>query len=435
MALDIVAVFILVFINGFFVAAEFAIVKVRSTQIDELNGDDNRRAKTAKHVLGRLDLYLSASQLGITMASIALGWIGEPAMAHFVEPVIGWLGVQDPKIVQGVSFFLGFSVITFLHITLGEQAPKYAAIKYPRAFTLTVALPLRLFYVIFRPFIFILNASANLMLRSVGIHPSGEYGLVQSEEELRLMIADGRKRGVIDATEHRFIENIFDFSETSVKEIMAPRPEVFALNADHPFPENWKRAVDSGYSRIPVYRDSIDAIIGVLYVKDLFKTERQSENTKLESILRPAYFVPGAASISRLMQEMLQLKTHLGVVIDEFGGTSGIVTLENIIEKIVGQIQDEYDDEKSAFESQPDGSYLVSPSVSIEEFNRHFTAPLPEDDRYKTLAGFLNNRTGHIPHLAERILYAPFAFTVTKKSPKRILQVRVDVDPAVHPEK
>ncbi len=430
MALDILAVFLLVFINGFFVAAEFAIVKVRSTQIDELVDENNQRANTAKHVITHLDIYLSASQLGITMASIALGWIGEPAMAHLVEPVIGWVGITEPRIINGVSFFIGFSIITFLHITLGEQAPKYAAIQYPRAFTMGVALPLRLFYVIFRPFIYVLNASANLMLRVVGIRLEGESGVVQSEEEIRLMIANGRKSGVIDATEYKFIENIFNFTETTAGDIKVPRPEIFALNADESFSKNWKLAIDSGYTRIPVFRNSIDSIIGILYVKDLFKIDGKSEVTRLETVLRPVYFVPETTSINRLMQDLLQQKMHLGVVIDEFGGTSGIVTLENIIEKIVGKIQDEYDDERNEIEPQPDGSYLVSPSISIDDFNRHFRSEVPEDTNYKTLAGFLNDRAGHIPHLSEKIEYQPFTFTITKKNPKRIQQVRVDVDPA-----
>lgn len=430
MALDLLAVFILVFINGFFVAAEFAIVKVRSTQIDELIRDNHHRAKTAKHVINHLDIYLSASQLGITMASIALGWIGEPAMAHLVEPAIGWAGITEPKIIHGISFFLGFSIITFLHITLGEQAPKYAAIQYPKSFTMAVAMPLKIFYVLFRPFIFMLNASANLMLRAVGIHPADTSGITQSEEEIRLMIADGRKSGVIDATEYKFIENIFDFTETTAREIMIPRPEVFALNAEDPFMKNWKCAIDSGYTRIPVFRETVDSTIGILYVKDLFKIDKNSGDVKLETILRPVFFVPGATSINKLMQDLLQQKMHLAVVIDEFGGTSGIVTLEDIIEKIVGKIQDEYDDERSDIERQPDGSYLVFPSISVDEFNRHFQAGIPEDTNYKTLAGFLNDRAGHIPHLAEKIQFDNITFTITKKSPKRIQQVRVDFDPA-----
>jgi CBS domain containing-hemolysin-like protein len=356
-------------------------------------------------------------------------------MAHLIEPVMGWIGIVEPKIVHGIAFILGFSIITFLHITLGEQAPKYAAIQYPRSFTMAVAMPLRLFYIIFRPFIFVLNTSANLMLKAVGIAPGDERGIIQSEEEIRLMIADGRRSGVIDATEFKLIENIFEFTETTVKEIMVPRPDVFALNIHESFAHNWKLAIDSGYTRIPVFRDSIDSIIGILYVKDLFKIDRQTMDTILESILRPVYFVPEATSINRLMQDLLQQKMHLGVVIDEFGGTSGIVTLEDIIEKIVGEIQDEYDDERNEIEAQADGSFIVSPSVSIDDFNKYFKAVIPEDTNYKTLAGFLNNRAGHIPHLAEKIIESPFTFTITKKTPKRIQQVRVELDPAFRGKK
>lgn len=429
MLVDLLAVLVLVFVNGFFVAAEFAIVKVRSTQIEELIQENRRGAKTARHVINHLDIYLSASQLGITMASIALGWIGEKAMAQLVEPVLGWFGIYEGKLVHGLSFIIGFSIITFLHITLGEQAPKYAAIQHPRSFALAVAWPLRAFYTLFKPCIWLLNASANLMLKMAGIPIAGENRLVQSEEELRLMIADGRKSGVIDATEYKFIENIFDFTETTAKEIMVPRTEVFALNIEKSFTENRRLAIESGYSRIPVYRGTIDTIIGILYVKDLFKLEPPTDDMKFDSILRPVFFVPESTSINRLMQDFLQQKMHLGVVIDEFGGTSGIATLEDIIEKIVGQIQDEYDDEKNEIELQSDGSYLVSPSVTINDFNKQFNAFLPEDTHYQTLAGFLNHCAGHIPHQGETIHYPPFQFTITKKNPKRIQQVRVILHP------
>lgn len=425
MVIDILVILILVLLNGFFVAAEFAIVKVRSTQIDTIE-QKNIRARIAKEVIMHLDAYLSATQLGITITSIALGWIGEPAISRMIEPIINYFGITNPQVIHALSFGIGFSVITFLHITMGELGPKSIAIQYPKQTTLWIASPLHLFYVVFKPFIFILNKSANLMLRMVGIHPAGEHELSHSEEEIRMLIADGRKSGVIDATEYKLIENIFNFTETSVKEIMIPRMDVFALDIEKPVVENLKLAIDSGYTRIPVYRESIDTLIGILYVKDLFKIDRDTITTaSFETILRPAYFAPESISINRLMQDFLQQRFHMAIIIDEFGGTSGVVTLENIIEKIVGQqIQDEYDDEKKEFEILSDGSYTVQAKMRIGDFNQQFQANIPEDDNYETLAGFLNNVAGHIPNNGEEIRYQNLSFRITKKSPKLVQQVR-----------
>ncbi|MBX7152197.1 hemolysin family protein [bacterium] len=424
MFFEIIAVLLLVFANGFFVAAEFAIVKVRSTQIETLIQANDRRAKLAKDLITHLDAYLSATQLGITIASIGLGWIGEPAVSRMIQPLIDFIGVTNPNVIHAISFTVGFSIITFLHITLGELAPKSAAIQYPQSITLGIAFPLKLFYVVFKPFIFLLNGSANLILRLIGIHPAGEQ-LTHSEEEIRLLIADGKKSGVIDATEYKLIENIFNFTETTVKEIMVPRTEVFALDLANGFQENFKLAVESGFTRIPVFRDTIDTLAGILYVKDLFKIDLSAQDTDLEKILRPLYFAPETTSINRVMQDFMQQRVHMGIVIDEFGGTSGIVTMENILERIVGQIQDEYDEEKKDFESNPDGSFTVNAKMRITDFNHQFQVTLPDDADYETLAGFLNDRFGHIPAVGESIEFQKLSFKVFKKTPKQIQQVRV----------
>lgn len=426
MFFDIVVIIILVLVNAFFVAAEFAIVKVRSTQIDTLIQTDHHRARVAKEILTHLDAYLSASQLGITMASIALGWVGEPVMAKLLAPLMQWFDITNPHIVEVTSFAIGFSIITFVHITLGEQAPKYAAIQYAQTTTLGVAYPLRLFYIVFKPVIALLNMAANGMLRMVGINPVNESELKHSEEEIRMLIADGQKTGVIDATEYRLIENIFDFTETTAKELMVPRTDIFALDIEADPRESVRRAIESGYTRIPVFRETIDTIVGILYVKDLFKADLGSPSLNIEPILRPVYFAPETTSISRLMHDFLQQKVHLGIVIDEFGGTSGLITLENILEKIVGQIQDEYDDEKKDFELLPDGEVLVNGKMRISEFNRQFRTHLPEDAHYETVAGFLSDRAGRIPGTGEEIVFGEIRFKITKKSPKQVLQVRLN---------
>lgn len=422
---DVLLILFLVLANGFFVAAEFAIVKVRATQIETLIQQNNHRARIAKEVISKLDAYLSATQLGITIASIGLGWFGEPAISKMILPLLEYLGITNPKIIHSISFAVGFSVITFLHITLGELAPKSAAIQFPKGTTLFVSYPLRLFYIVFKPFIFVLNGAANLMLRAIRIPPAAGHELAHSEEEIRLLIADGRRTGVIDATEHRLIENIFDFTETTVRELMVPRTDVFALDIDVSFAENVRLAVESGFTRVPVYRDNLDSVIGVLFVKDLFKVNREDPSVTLEPILRAPYFTPETTSINRVMQDFLQQRVHLGIVIDEFGGTSGIITLENILEKIVGQIQDEYDDEKREAEENPDGSFTVNGRMRLDDFNRQFSAQLPESENYETLAGFINDLVGHIPGVGESLAYGSFQFKITKKTPKLVQQVRV----------
>lgn len=424
MAFDIFLIVLLIGINGFFVAAEFAIVKVRSTQIETLIQSDNRRARVAKEIISHMDTYLSAAQLGITMASIALGWVGEPVLSKLMAPLIDFAGVTNPQAVHALSFALGFSIITFLHITVGEQAPKCAAIQYSKAATMSIAYPLKIFYTVFKPFIWIINVSSNLLLKMIGIQPVSENELSHSEEEIRLLIAGGRKSGVIDATEYKLIENIFDFTETTAKEIMVPRTQMFALDMDKSFDENFKLAVDSGFTRIPVFRETVDTLVGILYVKDLFKLDRNAEQD-LGRILRPVYFVPETTSISRLMHDFQHQKIHMGIVIDEFGGTSGLITLENILEKIVGQIQDEYDEEKKEYEIHPDGSFTVDAKMRIDAFNEQFQTDLPADRDYETLAGFLNEKAGRIPNLSEEIRHGNISFKIIKKSPKQVQQVKV----------
>lgn len=423
MVFDIFLVFLLVFANGFFVAAEFAIVKVRSTQIDTLVKGQLRN-RIAKEIVAHLDSYLSATQLGITITSIGLGWIGEPAVSKLIEPLINILGIHNSNAIHAISFGFGFSIITFLHITLGELAPKSAAIQYPKEITLGIAYPLKVFYIVFKPFIFFLNGTANLILKAFGIQPASDHELAHSEEEIRLLIADGKKSGAIDATEYKLIENIFDFTETTVKEIMVPRTQMFTLDIDKPFDENFKMAVESGFTRIPVFRETVDTVIGILYVKDLFKIDRAAPQD-LGKIVRPVYFAPETTSISRLMHDFQQQKIHMGVVIDEFGGTSGLITLENILEKIVGQIQDEYDDERKDFELHADGSYTLDAKMRIDDFNENFKADIPGEGDYETLAGFLNEKAGHIPNLGEEIRHGNFSFKITKKSPKQIQQVKL----------
>lgn len=421
---EIIVVIILVFANAFFVAAEFAIVKVRTTQIQPL-AEKQKKAKVALKVISHLDEYLSATQLGITITSLGLGWIGEPVTAKILEPVFHLFGITNPAVSHTISLTVGFIIITMLHIVLGELAPKSMAIRFSKSTTLFVALPLQLFYLIFKPAIWVLNNLANLILRAIGIQPVTESERFHSEEELRLLITEGRKSGAIDQTEHQLIEKIFEFNDKMVKEIMVPRNLMIALDIDDSREKIFQAVTEEGFSRLPVYKDKIDNIIGVIYTKDLISAAEHRELIALQDIIRPAYFVSDTKQIGNLLKEMQRNKVHMAIVVDEYGGVEGLVTIEDIIEEIVGEIQDEYDVEMQEVQNEKSGVYLVNPIISIDNFNKRFKSNIPDDPDYQTLSGFLQKVTGHIPEIYERIDHKGLSYVVTKKAGNTILQVRV----------
>jgi CBS domain containing-hemolysin-like protein len=422
---ELILVILLVLANAFFVAAEFAIVKVRSTQIQPLAEKDNKRAKIAVRLITHLDEYLSATQLGITMASLGLGWIGEPVTAKILEPIFNLLSIKNPQTVHTLSITAGFIFLTFLHIVVGELAPKSLAIRHSKTSTLFVSIPLNLFYIVFRPFIWALNSVANLILRGIGIRPVTETERFHSEEELRILLAEGRKSGAIDSTEHQLIEKIFEFNDKIAREIMIPRSHMIAINIDDSREKIFQTVIEEGFSRVPIYKGTIDNIIGIIYTKDLISAAEHRELIALMDIIRPASFVSATKQIGNLLKELQKNKVHMAIVVDEYGGVEGLITMEDILEEIVGEIQDEYDVESQAVEPEKSGVYLVNPMISIEDFNNRFNLNIPEDPDYQTLSGFLQKVTGHIPEIYERIDYKGIIFTVTKKMGNRIMQVRV----------
>lgn len=422
---EIIVVLFLVLANGFFVAAEFAIVKVRTTQIQPLAQKENKRAKVAYKIITHLDEYLSATQLGITMTSLGLGWIGEPVTTKILAPLFSLISIRNPDTIHTLSFTFGFLVITFLHVVVGELTPKSVAIRYSKPASLFVSIPLNLFYIIFKPLIWTLNISSNFLLRLLGIQPVTESERYHSEEELRLLIAEGRKSGAIDQTEHQLIEKIFEFNDKIAREIMVPRNHMVALNINDSREKIFQIVTEEGFSRLPVYKDTIDNIVGVIYTKDLISAAEHRELITLTDIIRPAMFVANTKQIGDLLKELQKNNVHLAIVVDEYGGVEGLVTMEDIIEEIVGEIHDEYDIDSQEVIPEKSGIYLVNPIISIDDFNKKFNANLPEDPDYQTLNGFLQKVTGHIPEVYERIDYKGMSFIVTKKSGNRVLQVRV----------
>jgi len=423
---ELILVLLIIFANAFFVAAEFAIVKVRTTQLQPLADKNNKRAKITVKILSNLDAYLSASQVGITMTSLGLGWVGEPVTAKLLSPIFTWFGMTNEQTIHTLSIIVGFIFLTFLHISLGEQAPKMLAIKSPKSVSLIVAIPLNLFYITFKPIVWMLNHAANFILRLIGIQQVPDSERINSEEELRLLISEGRKSGAIDQTEHQLIEKIFEFNDKQASEIMVPRNHMIAINLEDSREEIFQKVTEEGFSRIPVYKETIDNIVGIIYTKDLISASEHRELIALQDIIRPAFFVSSTKQIGNLLKEMQRNKVHMAVVVDEYGGVEGLVTIEDIIEEIVGEIQDEYDvDETQEVVSEKSGVYLVNPIISIENFNTKFKTSLPEDPDYQTLNGFLQKVTGHIPEVYERIDFKGMSFVITKKSGNRIMQVRV----------
>jgi CBS domain containing-hemolysin-like protein len=423
---DLILLFIFVFLNAFFVAAEFAIVKVRSTQLQPMAEKNNKRAKASIKVLSRLDEYLSASQLGITIASLGLGWIGEPVTAKLIGPLFKYINVTNPNTVSTISLTLGFVSITFLHIVLGEQAPKYLAIRHSKSTTLNTSIPLTIFYSIFKPAIWALNRSANALLNLIGIKAVPESEKFHSEEELRLLISEGTKTGAIDKTEQQLIEKIFEFNDKTAREIMVPRENMIAIDINESRDKILQRVIDEGYSRIPVYKENIDNIIGVIYSKDLISAAEYKNVIALHDILRNVHFIPETKHIGEILKDFQKKRIHIGIVVNEHGGVEGLITLEDIIEEIVGEIEDEYDIDSAEITRDKKGIYLVNPSISIDDFNKKFNTNIPKnEDDYETLSGFLQQVTGHVPEIYERIDFRGIVFTIMKKSGNKLLQVKI----------
>lgn len=416
--------------NAFFVAAEFAIVKVRLSVIELRVRSGNSLAKIAKHIVTHLDAYLSATQLGITLTSLALGWIGESVVAQIVLDVMAAFGViLAPELAHKIALPIAFMTITILHIVFGELAPKSLAIQYPDKVTLAISLPLRLFFIVFKPFIWILNGLANLIIRMFGLQTANEGEQVHSSEEIRYLLEESSKSGEIDAIEHKMLENIFDFSDTPVKQIMVPRTRISAIEIGMELNDIIDKFIEEGYSRMPVYRGSIDVIIGEIYGKDLIKLQRHQDSISINDIIRPAIFINEEEMISVLLKTLQKEHAHIAVVLNEFGGTAGIVTLEDILEEIVGEIQDEYDEEKPMVEETSTNEYNIGASITIDDVNELLPIPLPEDDDYETVGGFILSILGRIPETGENLLYQRYNIEITKSSDRRIEEVKLTLLP------
>ncbi|MGH9363497.1 MAG: hemolysin family protein [Thermoanaerobaculia bacterium] len=419
----LVAGLVLVLLNGFFVAAEFALVKVRPTQIDPhvLAGD--RRGKVARHMVRHLDAYLSATQLGITLASLALGWIGQPAFVWIVEPAVTFFAGDNPALVHSVALTLAFLVITVLHIVLGELAPKSIAIRKPEPTALNVALPLFVFYKLTYPMIWLLNHAANALLRVVRIQPVSESELAHDEEELRLLLSGGGGAR-LSAQKRELLDNVFELSHRVARQIMVPRGDVVYLSTTRSLAENLQLARKSGHTRFPLCEGDLDHVIGVIHIKDIFRAEPPL--TDLKQVAREMVFVPDTLRLDRLLKRMRTERFHMAAVMDEYGGVSGIVTLEAVIEEIVGQIQDEFDAEKPELSAGGEGVWEVSGGMLVVELEEALGIEFSERDE-DTIGGVVLSELGRLPVVGDRVEVGLLEIEVLDVRRNRIVTLRVRV--------
>lgn len=412
----------------FFVAAEFALVKVRASQIEIKAKTGSRVAKIAKHMTQHLDGYLAATQLGITLASLGLGWVGEEVMTDIVTKFFHLFNIDtSTAVATNIGHVLAFAIITILHIVFGELAPKSLAIQRPIGTTMGIALPLHFFYLVFRPFIWLLNGFANFILKLLGISTIGGHEAHHSSEELQYLLDQGKESGALENNEHELIKNVFDFNERVVKNIMVPRTKISGIELNTPHRELLDILIHEGYSRIPVYDETIDKIVGIVHAKDILPLLADSKECVLKDIIRKPYFIPETKKINDLLSELQLKRIQIAIVLDEFGGTAGMVTLEDIVEELVGEIQDEYDEEKPIVDKVSASEFIVSATASIYDVNEYLPHDLPEDGDYDTVAGLVSEIFGKIPEVGEAREYNGYNITILKKADQNVESVKLEL--------
>ncbi|GCD08858.1 hemolysin family protein [Clostridium tagluense] len=421
--INILIVFLLVFMNGFFVATEFAMVKVRKSRIETLVLEGARNAKYTSKVVNNLNSYLSACQLGITLASLGLGWIGEPAVADMLTPIFNLFHLQESA-VHSISFILGFSIITGFHIVLGELVPKSLAIISAEKIAMYTALPLIMFYNVTYPIMWAFNHSTSIVLKAFGVTLIDEHEAAHTDEEIKLLVEESYNHGLIDKTELTFIDNIFDFTEKTVKEIMIPRTDMACIYIEDSFEDIIASALDEQHTRYPICRDNKDNIIGFVHIKDLYKQKIQGNNQNIEDIIREIKFVPESLSISELLKVFKKQKVQMAIIIDEYGGTFGLVTIQDILEEIVGEIQDEFDEEGNEIIKTEDGNYLVDGKVLIEDIIELLDKDF-EVENIDTIGGWIYSQLKSYPQVNDKILYEDYEFIILECDSKRISKVLI----------
>ncbi|MBI4674798.1 MAG: HlyC/CorC family transporter [Chloroflexi bacterium] len=421
---------LLILANAFFVAAEFALVSVRRTRIEELVAQGNATARTVKHVVHDPDRFIAATQLGITIASLALGWIGEPAVAHLIEPLFGFVpeSFVSRATAAALSTVVAFALITFLHVVIGELAPKSVALSFPEQSSLVVAPPMVLFENIFRPAIWALNGTGNWLLKLVGLNRPTGHQLVHSVEELKMLLSASTASGELEPVERAFAERAFNFADRQVGEIMIPRTALSAVEDTANLQDFLELFAQVSHSRFPVYNGTLDNIVGFVWVKDVLRAMAKGPSAReqpITNIMRTALYVPTTKEIGELFSEMQKQKAQLAIVLDEYGGTAGMVTIEELIEQVVGRVSDELATNAPSVRRVDDAQIEADAMLRVDEANEQLNIALPESDDYETLAGLLLTRMGRVPKEGDATRFGNLKLTVTKMRGPKIEKILI----------
>jgi magnesium and cobalt exporter, CNNM family len=414
--LELLAVAALLLLNAFFVAAEYGLVTARRTRIVELRDQGNRRARLVLRITSNPNRFIAAMQLGVTLTSLAIGALGEPVFAHIFDPILATFA----------AFLLAFLLITYLHVVVGELIPKGIALGHPETTALAVSRPVRIFFWVFKPLIWVLQTSSDGALRLLGLEPPGEERGVHSEAELKMLLSRSTQEGEIEQQEQEMLYKVFDFADKEVSAVMVPRPEVVALSVDLPPEECLAAVIDSPYTRYPVYRESLDTVLGMLHVRDLFSAlvDRGIANVVVADLVRPAHFVPETKDLAAMLSEFRRTNQHMAIVVDEYGSMEGIVTLEDLLEEIVGEIEDEFDLPDESIERVDDDTIRIDGTFPIDDFNEQFATAIPIED-YHSMGGFVFGLLGRAPEAGDTVDYDGLRFDVVEVEGQRILRLAV----------
>ena len=424
---NLLIILFLLFANGFFVASEFALVSVRQTRIKELANDGNSTAKITMKALEELDRYIAAVQLGITISSIGLGWVGEATLAKLIHPLFDFLPfVSQTVATHTIAVAIAFAIITFLHVVIGELMPKSIALQYPEKTTLFITKPMFIVTKLFTPFIFILNGIGNQMLKLFNIPPAHPASAVHSEEEINMIIDESYQGGILNETENFLLKNILKFTDLSAKELMIPRCDVISVPCDIEQDKLQEVILENQYTRYPVYEGNIDNILGILHVKDLYSRKMQNKSIHLADFLRKPLLVPETMNADILLQQFKENKTEIAIVIDEFGGMSGIITLEDLLEEILGDVQDEFDEEEVDIKKIADNKYIVNGLLRVEDFFEYFKIDMTEDE-VETVGGLVQKELGRIAKVNDSFNIDKLNIKVLELKGRRIKKLLIEL--------
>jgi putative hemolysin len=417
---ELLAVAVLILLNAFFVAAEYGLVTARRTRIRELEEQGNRRARSVLQIVSNPPRFIAAMQLGVTATSLAIGAVGEQALAK----------VFDPILASVIAIALAFLIITFLHVVIGELVPKGVALRHSETTALAVSAPVRGFFVVMRPLIWVLQQSSEVVLRALGIEPPGAEDDVLSEAELKMVLDRSTKHGEIEQQEQEMLYKVFDFADKEVSAVMVPRPEVVALSVELPPEEALAAMIESPYTRYPVYREALDQVVGILHVRDLISalTDRGIAGVQIEELVRPANIVPETKDLAALLGEFRRTNQHMAIVVDEYGDLEGIVTLEDLLEEIVGEIEDEFDLPDESVERLPNGKMRIDGTFPIDDFNEQFERQIPIED-YHTVGGFVFGLLGRAPEPGDEVDWDGTRFKVLEVEGSRIERLEIELVP------